>query len=129
MVQLRVINGRQAGVETLARQFPFQIGRAAAAQLRLDDPGVWDAHCQILLDPAQGFSLQTAPEAPARLNGEQTRSAPLRNGDLIELGSVGVRFWIAPARPRDYRLREAAVWLGLAALVATELFLMYRLAV
>ena len=40
MIQLNVLSGKTAGSQTVARRFPFRIGRAAQNDLLLDDDGV-----------------------------------------------------------------------------------------
>ena len=44
MVQLNILSGKKAGTRTVARHFPFRIGRAAGNELQLEDDGVWDQH-------------------------------------------------------------------------------------
>ncbi len=93
----------------------------------LEADGVWDQHCDILLEPGQGFRLQACPGALTRLNGTPVEGAPLRNGDLIELGSARVRFWLAPMRQRRLWPREALTWVALTLLFALQIFLIYSL--
>lgn len=127
MIQLRVLDGKQAGQEVAARRFPFSIGRSRAADLCLEEAGVWDRHCAISLDSHEGFRLQVDSNALADLNGQRVQQAPLRNGDLIQLGSIQLRFWLAAARQRSQRVREWATWGALGLLLASELALIYRL--
>ena len=129
MIQLNILNGKKAGQEIVARLFPFQIGRAPAAQLSLEDDGIWERHLEITLQRGEGFLLQTHPQALVSVNGQGVDHTTLRNGDLIELGSVQLRFWLAPVRQRSLLLRESLTWLGLAALFAAELALLYWLLV
>ena len=96
MVQFDILSGKQAGTRTVARHFPFRIGRAAGNELRLEDDGVWDRHLTIEFNPQTGFSLDTASEALATVNGAAVQSMMLRNGDTITAGSVKTssgRFW------------------------------------
>ena len=129
MIQLNILNGKRAGHEIVARLFPFQIGRAAHANLLLDDDGVWERHLEIILKRGEGFLLQTHPQALVSVNGQGVDHTTLRNGDLIELGSVQLRFWLAPVRQRSLLLRESLTWLALAALFAAEMGLLYWLLV
>ena len=47
MVQFKIVSGKMAGTEQVARRFPFRIGRSAEADLRLEDDGVWDDHLEL----------------------------------------------------------------------------------
>ena len=124
MVQLRVLSGKMAGHETVARRFPFQIGRASAADLRLDDPGVWDQHLRLELRRPGGFVLAALGDAILAVNGQPVREAQLRNGDRFGLGSVQVQFWLAETRLRGLRFREAAVWMGVGLVTLGQVALM-----
>ncbi|HUP87769.1 MAG TPA: FHA domain-containing protein [Longimicrobiales bacterium] len=127
MIQLQVISGKQAGSEIAPRRFPFVIGRAAEAQLKLHDPGVWDHHVEITYERREGFSFNTQPSATLLVNGERVESGKLRNGDLLQLGSVQVRFWLAPSKQKTMRVREALTWTALIALFGAQIWLIYAL--
>mgnify|MGYP000135593452 CR=1 FL=1 len=127
MVQLRVLSGKQAGVECTARRFPFRIGRAAGNDLRLDDDGVWDHHASLDFDPAEGFVLRAESDALLSVNHQPVRTARLRNGDHIQIGAATLQFWLAPLAPRPQRWREWLVWLLIAGVVGMELALIVRL--
>ena len=126
MVQLRILSGKMAGGIQSVRHFPFRIGRSPQDDLRLDDPGVWEKHLTLQFQKKDGFSLETAPEAFAAVNEQAQKSARLRNGDIISFGSVKIQFWLAPARLRGLRLREAFVWGLLAAVTAGQIILISR---
>jgi len=87
MVQLQISEGPLAGNHQEVCHFPFRIGRAAGADLRLEGAGVWDQHLKLDFDPAQGFALSTLPPALATVNGWPIEAVILRNGDTIEFGS------------------------------------------
>ena len=55
MLQLKILSGKTAGTEWVARRFPVRIGRASNSDLRLEDDGVWEEHLYLELDPAAGF--------------------------------------------------------------------------
>jgi pSer/pThr/pTyr-binding forkhead associated (FHA) protein len=127
MVQLEILSGKKAGTQWVARHFPVRLGRAAAADLCLEDGGVWDQHLELGFDPPRGFVLAVQPDALATVNGEPVREAVLRNGDCIEIGSVKLRFWLGETRQAGLRIREGLTWIALAAITAGQIALIYWL--
>jgi pSer/pThr/pTyr-binding forkhead associated (FHA) protein len=128
MVQLRILSGKMAGDVQIIRHFPFFIGRSDRNNLCLDEPGVWDKHLTLGFQKAQGFTLETAPDALATVNGESQKAARLRNGDIISFGSVKIQFWLAPAPLRGLRTRETLVWVLLAVVTVVQIVLIGWLA-
>ena len=127
MVQLKVLSGKKAGTVWMARRFPVRIGRAAGADLQLDESGVWDQHLQLDLSPGEGFVLSAQPNTLASVNGQAIHQALLRNGDAIDIGSVTIQFWLAEARQRGLRFREGLTWAGVAAVTLGQVGLIYWL--
>ena len=127
MVRLTILNGKKAGADWVARRFPFRVGRAAACELCLDDEGVWDRHLEFNLKPAAGLFLAAQPGSLTCVNGHPVAETALRNGDLIEIGSLRLRFWLAPTRQRGLRLREYLTWLALALVSLGQVALIYWL--
>lgn len=127
MVRLRVLSGRQAGAEFQARRLPVRIGRAPDSDLALDDEGVWARHAQIGLRRAEGFCVTAQDGALTILNGQQVEQAPLRNGDILELGACRMAFGLTPTRHRSLVWRETLTWLALAALCLSQVALIYGL--
>jgi len=127
MVQLNILSGKAAGSQSVVRRFPFRIGRAPGNDLQLDDDGVWDQHLAVEFQRNEGFVLTTAPKALSTVNGNPVQSVRLRNGDVITLGSVKARFWLAAARQRGLRAREWFIWSIIAAVTAGQFVLIYWL--
>ncbi len=127
MVQLQILSGKQAGASWVARRFPVRIGRAPSSDLQSEEEGVWDQHLRLEFRPAEGFVLSTQPQALATLNHEPVQTAILRNGDLIEIGSLKLRFWLGETRQRGFRLRETLTWIGIAAVCLGQVALVYWL--
>ena len=127
MIQLNILSGRQAGAQSVARHFPFRIGRAPGNELQLEDDGVWDEHLALEFQPQSGFNLATAPDTLATVNSEPVQNVILRNGDIIAIGSVKIQFWLAAARQGSLLLREFFLWALIAAVTAAELVLLYWL--
>lgn len=128
MIQLELLNGGKAGHRIDARRFPFQVGRSPDAELSLEDDGVWDHHLKIELDAARGAVLHASPEAFTAVNGQAVQEAPLRNGDIIEAGSVRMRVGLSPVSQRSLRVREYLTWIALGALCLGQVALVYWLA-
>jgi pSer/pThr/pTyr-binding forkhead associated (FHA) protein len=127
MIQLNILSGKKAGTQTVARHFPFRIGRAAGSNLQLDDDGIWHQHLALEFQKQEGFKLATAPNALATVNNEPVQSKILRNGDTITIGSVKIQFWLATARQRGLRLREGFVWALLISVTLGQFALIYWL--
>lgn len=127
MIQLKILSGKMAGTSFVARHFPVRVGRAAGADLRLEEPGVWDEHFQILLAGNEGFIFENHPHASTTVNGQSAQHAPLRNGDLIEIGALKIQFWLTEAKQKGLKLREAFVWAMVAAVTVLQFGLIYWL--
>ena len=127
MIQLTVLNGKQAGSQWVARRFPVRLGRATTCDVCLEGDGVWDRHAEITLRRPDGFMMTVQEEAIAMVNGQAVRETILRNGDQIDLGSARLRFALSPTRQRGLRWRETMTWLALAALCVGQGALIYWL--
>ena len=127
MVQLRILSGKKAGSSWDARRFPVRIGRSPKADLQLEEPGVWDEHLVIGLQPAEGFTAETQPNAVATLNGQPVQHSALRNGDTIEIGSVKLQFWLSEARQRSQSAREVFIWTVIVLVCLAQIALVYWL--
>jgi pSer/pThr/pTyr-binding forkhead associated (FHA) protein len=127
MVQLKILSGKKAGAVWVARRFPVRVGRSAASELQLEEDGVWDEHFQINFDPAAGFLLATRPDAHVTVNGQPAQNVLLRNGDLLEIGSLKLQFWLAESRQRALLAREAFLWAIVTAVFLSQIALIYWL--
>ena len=128
MIQLNVLSGKKAGNQTIARRFPFRIGRGAESDLQLDDAGVWDQHLALELQhDSKRFTLTVATNALAAVNSESVQTAPLRNGDVISFGSVKIQFCLAATEQRGLWQREIFVWALVAAVIIAQFGLLYWL--
>jgi pSer/pThr/pTyr-binding forkhead associated (FHA) protein len=127
MIQLRILSGKRTGETLAASRFPIRVGRAANSDLRVDEPGVWDRHLQLDLDPDQGVVLTTSTDAWAHINGESVQQAVLRNGDLIEIGSLQLQFWLSETRQSSINVREAFTWSLIALVCLAQVSLLYFL--
>lgn len=123
MIELRILEGSQAGSQWSARRFPVRIGRNPDSDLILEDPGVWDQHAEIGYDAASGFYMTPLSEGAVIVNQEPVESAVLRNGDTLTLGGAVVQFWLAPAQQRKFRVVEWLLWLALPGLFLVQILL------
>lgn len=126
MVQFKILSGKKAGFLWDARRFPVRIGRLANANLQIEEPGVWDEHLVVDLD-AEGFMMETQANALASINGQPVQRAALRNGDVIEIGSLKLQFWLSEAKQRGQGVREAFVWTMISVVCLTQIALVYWL--
>jgi hypothetical protein len=128
MVQVQILSGRNAGTTHRIQAFPFRVGRGGKADLRLEEPGIWESHLQLDLARSREITLTVLPDARAAVNGLVVQSpAPLKNGDLIQAGSVEMRFSLSSARQYSTSLREALTWIGLGILCLGQIALIYAL--
>ena len=127
MVLLKVLSGTKAGTVWVARRFPVRIGRAASADLQLEEVGVWDQHLKLEFNPAEGIVLNAQPDALVSVNGHPVRQAVLRNGDAIEIGALRMQFWLSENQQAGLRFREGLTWGGIAAVSLGQVWLIYWL--
>lgn len=127
MVQLRFLTGKRSGQSVLVNRLPWRIGRAQGNDTQLNDSGVWDEHLKFDLDETERIVAILQSEATALVNGHSFTRQTLRNGDLIELGSAKVRFWLSDPLQFELRWRETVVWVSLAGLCLGQVALVYWL--
>jgi pSer/pThr/pTyr-binding forkhead associated (FHA) protein len=116
-----------AGAVHSLHRFPAVIGRHSTAQVRLEEPGIWDRHLSLDFAPDEGFILQVLPGPWAMLNGCKFQRAVLHSGDLIELGGLKLQFWLSQTRQRSLELREGLTWTSLGLLCAAQVAIIYLL--
>ena len=127
IVEFKILCGKKAGATWVARRFPVRVGRSPNCELRTDDEGVWDEHLRVQFEPAKGFVLEATPNALATINGQPLQRTVLRNGDLIEIGSVKMQFCLSETRQTGLRLREALTWAAIAGICLGQIGLIYWL--
>jgi predicted component of type VI protein secretion system len=126
VVQLQVLSGNRSGAVFRPTHFPIRAGREPGLDLSLDDPGVWQRH--FLIDwRSEGLVLQTETEALLSVNDSPVQRAILRNGDIITLGALRIRFSFSPVRQSSLAPREWLTWIALGALCLGQVALVYLL--
>src|SRR5208282_3669684 len=124
MVRLQILSGNRAGATFQSARFPMRAGRSQDSDFALDDPGVWPRHFQIDWQP-DGLVLEVEPDALLSLNDTPVRRAILRNGDVMTLGAVRIRFSLSPVHPSSLAALEWLTWIALAALCLGQVALIY----
>jgi len=127
MVQIQILNGKKAGVTWTARRFPVRLGRGEENDLQLEETGIWERHSTIQLGDNTGFTLHAEPGALVRVNHQPASSQALHPGDVIEIGSTQLRFWLAEPARRSLRGSEFAVWALLAGVLIVEAWVLFGL--
>ena len=127
IVQFQYLSGKKSGSVRCVDRFPWVIGRAATADLPLVEPGVWDKHAQVELEPGLGVMLQMLPGALGSVNDQALDRTLLRNGDIIAIGSVKLQFWLGQTRQYSFRLRETLTWVALVGLSLGQIALIWFL--
>jgi predicted component of type VI protein secretion system len=93
---------------------------------RLEDPGVWQRHFLIDWLP-EGLVLEAEPQALLSVNDSPAQRSVLRNGDIITLGALKIRFSFSPVRQFSLAPREWLTWIALGALCLVQVALVYLL--
>lgn len=127
MVVLEILSGGNAGTEARIDRFPCLLGRSPAADLRIEEPGVWDRHLELSWDSQEGIIATIPAPAIASLNQQRFERARLHPGDIIDCGSLKLRFRLSEAAVRKQWPREWLTWMGLLLLFLLQLFLMNQL--
>jgi len=127
MIHLEILERETMVDRREVQHFPYSLGRGSGVDLQLKAPGVWDHHAEIHLDRAYGFELLAVGEAIVTVNDQPVEKAPLRNGDVIGLGSLTLRFGLRPAASRPFLWREWLTWIGIGLLCLGQVALVYLL--
>lgn len=126
MILLQILSGQKAGRQFTGTSFPIQVGRDAAADISLDEAGVWPRHFQITWQP-QGLVCQVEKNALLRINDEPADRAVLRSGDVISIGAIKIQFVLSPVRQSSLLARECLIWIAMALLCLSQVALIYGL--
>jgi predicted component of type VI protein secretion system len=126
MLQLQVLSGSKAGQSFSFKRYPVRVGRSSAADLSLDEDGVWDSHFEVTFTK-EGLLLKTCPNAWVTVNEESVNERLLSNGDVISIGALKLRFGLSAMRQRSLALREWATWAGLAGICLLQVWMIYWL--
>lgn len=126
VIQLQIMAGRRAGALFNLTKLPVLVGRDPAADVFLDEAGVWPRHLRISWQP-EGLVCQAEKDAILRINNEPVEQAVLRSGDVISIGAIKIRFALSPVRQSSLRVREFCIWLAMGVICLGQVALIYRL--
>jgi predicted component of type VI protein secretion system len=126
MVQLQILSGNRTGTRFSGDHFPIRVGRSEESDLTLQEPGVWPRHFQITWQ-SEGLILEAEPDALISVNEAAIHRAVLRNGDVITVGSLKIRFSLGPMRQSSLAVCEWLTWVALGVLCLGQVALVYLL--
>jgi pSer/pThr/pTyr-binding forkhead associated (FHA) protein len=72
------------------------IGRSASSHLRVADDSISREHAVVLLEGERYVLEDLQSTNGTRVNGKRIRSAPLENGDEIQIGQTRIHFALNP---------------------------------
>jgi len=126
VIQLQLLSGHRTGAVFHFTHFPICAGRKPDLELPLDEPGVWQRH--FMIDwTAKGLVLEVEPQALLHIKDAPVQSAILRDGDIITVGALKIRFSFSPVRQSSLAPREWLTWIALGALCLGQVALVYWL--
>lgn len=86
----------EAGLPEIGRQIPLAeknvLGRSPQCEIVIDEAAVSRKHCEIVWEYVQYVVRDLGSANGTFVNGQHITEAALRNGDLIEIGLVHLRF-------------------------------------
>jgi pSer/pThr/pTyr-binding forkhead associated (FHA) protein len=93
-VPILTLGGRSMVVERM----PFVLGSDPSADLPLEGRGIRPRHAELLRDEAGLIIIRHVGGlmGATRVNGKRIKAAPLQSGDLLQIGSILIRFHLRP---------------------------------
>ncbi len=125
MVELMVLTGPQSGSHLLIPRLPACVGRSREVEVPLSGPGVWDRHFDLVTTPEGRVALRTIGEARVMIDSVSVTERPLRNGELLEVGGIKLRFLIVESSQQPLTAREFSVWALATAIVGLQGYLVW----
>lgn len=112
----------------MVSRFPFTIGRERSADYSCQEPGVWDGHARLELDPdTLGFRVKSPSSAPILINGEAAHDFSLKNGSILTLGGVQIACWLSAAKQKSLTIAEGLTWSMILIVFAGQIALLAAL--
>ncbi|HTG44504.1 MAG TPA: FHA domain-containing protein [Verrucomicrobiae bacterium] len=121
-------DGPENGQACVCGKFPFIIGRAPQADLRLLSPGVWDIHAEVQRDSETGkLAIQAKGEALLLINGARFERRLLVPGDQVQIGGASFAVTFSPATQSALAGHEGLVWGILVLVTGLQIFILWKL--
>jgi hypothetical protein len=120
MLELAILSGRRARTVIPLPVLPCSIGRSGA-DIDLESSGVASKHAVLADRGPEGFRVEAVGEATIYIGGKSHRSIRIKDGDVFELGGVGLQFRLRPARSRNLDWLEIGAALLILLIGAAEL--------
>ena len=124
MIELKIVAGPDVGRRFVFKSTPVRVGRSKEMDLVVSGPGVWDHHLDLEATPQGRVGMRSHGGASVLIDGHAVTEALLRNGALLDLAGVRVRFALAPCEQRSLAWRERAFWLAGVALAGVQVGLL-----
>jgi len=124
MLRLKILSGKQAGMEIMACRFPFEIGRSPENHHSFDEPGVHARH--LILSRTKEHLLEFSllqPNALLSVNGSSIVKGFIKNGDLFEIGTLKFQIFFSSTVQSGYLAREIFIWMSWLAIILFQLYL------
>lgn len=124
--RLLALNGRLKGTLWTLGRSEVRVGKDPAAELSIPQRSLADFHAKLLQTAGNDWRVQELARSGVRVNGVDYADSPLRDGDVLELGALRLRF-VGPGAPTPRlpgrpRSRLPLVAVGLLALVVLAFF-------
>ncbi|HMK73576.1 MAG TPA: FHA domain-containing protein [Myxococcaceae bacterium] len=120
--RLLVLTGRLQGTVLTVARTEVRLGKDPQAEISLPYRSLADFHCKLVQSSTGEWLVQGVGQAGVRVNGAPAADAPLRDGDLLELGRLQLRFVgpgdEVPEVPPTTRRRLPLLLLGILAAAA-----------
>lgn len=96
--EIEFLEGPQAGETVRLSASTMRLGRAAECEIRVEDDFASRHHADIVPE-ADGFVYVNRSANGTRINGRTVRKRRLRDGDLIEIGTLAKMRFVVHAQP------------------------------
>ncbi len=96
--RLLALNGRLKGTLWTLGRSEVRVGRDVQAELHIPQRSLSDFHAKLIQTAGNEWRVQELARAGVRVNGVAQADSPLRDGDVLELGPLRLRF-IGPGEP------------------------------
>jgi pSer/pThr/pTyr-binding forkhead associated (FHA) protein len=118
--RLLALTGRLKGTLWTLGRSEVRVGKDAQAELSIPQPSLADFHARLVQTGGNDWRVQELARSGVRVNGVACADSPLRDGDVLELGPLRLRF-VGPGAPTPQLPRSrsrlpvlAAALVGLA---------------